>query len=159
MLGPFNMTYKDQEYNIVHKCNIGICIGKTTDLRGYSKVIFLYFNGDKYEGEFKDGKRHGQGTYTFKDGRIYVGEFKDGASHGQGTIKYKDGSMYVGEFKDGKRHGQGTIKYKEGRICDGEWKDDKFNGKITFLNGDVLHDVYIDALNFCVGEKRKRDEN
>ena len=32
----------------------------------------------KYVGDYKDGKYHGQGTYTFADGRKYVGEFKDG---------------------------------------------------------------------------------
>ena len=26
----------------------------------------------------KDGKKHGQGTYTFPDGIKYVGEFRDG---------------------------------------------------------------------------------
>ena len=28
-------------------------------------------------GEFKDGKRHGQGTYTFPDGKKLEGEFKE----------------------------------------------------------------------------------
>ena len=39
-----------------------------------------------YVGEFKDGKRHGQGTFTNSrlDGG-YVGEWKDGEKHGQGT--------------------------------------------------------------------------
>jgi len=31
-----------------------------------------------YEGEFKDGKYDGQGTYTWPDGRKYVGEWLDG---------------------------------------------------------------------------------
>ncbi len=31
-----------------------------------------------YEGELKDGKYDGQGTYTWSDGRKYVGEWKDG---------------------------------------------------------------------------------
>jgi len=35
-------------------------------------------SGDKYVGEFLDGKANGQGTYTFADGEKYVGEFKDG---------------------------------------------------------------------------------
>ncbi len=41
---------------------------------------------DKYVGEFKDGKKHGQGTFTYANGDKYVGEFKDGyTKHGQGT--------------------------------------------------------------------------
>ena len=39
-------------------------------------------NGEKYVGEYKDGKKHGQGTYTYGKGKWegdkYVGEFKDG---------------------------------------------------------------------------------
>ncbi|HIA77875.1 MAG TPA: hypothetical protein EYO05_06810, partial [Gammaproteobacteria bacterium] len=31
-----------------------------------------------YVGEWKGGKRNGQGTYTFADGRKYVGGIKDG---------------------------------------------------------------------------------
>ena len=41
------------------------------------KGSFDYPNS-KYVGEFKDSKRHGQGTYTFSDGEKYIGEFKDG---------------------------------------------------------------------------------
>jgi len=29
-------------------------------------------------GEFKDGKKHGQGKMILPDGKKYVGEFKDG---------------------------------------------------------------------------------
>lgn len=32
----------------------------------------------KYEGGIKEGKRNGQGTYTWSDGSKYVGEWKDG---------------------------------------------------------------------------------
>jgi len=35
-------------------------------------------NGNKYVGEYKDGKEHGHGTYTYANGEKYVGEFKDG---------------------------------------------------------------------------------
>ena len=37
-----------------------------------------FTDGRKYVGEYKDGKRHGQGTYTHHDGRKYEGEWKDG---------------------------------------------------------------------------------
>jgi hypothetical protein len=69
----------------------------------------------KYIGEFKDGKRHGQGTYveaivtgtifprqSYKGGK-YTGEWKDGYRHGQGTYESIDGIKYTGEFKEGKR--------------------------------------------------------
>ncbi|MDA0361923.1 MAG: hypothetical protein O3A45_02845 [Proteobacteria bacterium] len=41
-------------------------------------ATYTYHNGDKYVGEWKDDKQHGQGTYTFADGGKLVGEWKDG---------------------------------------------------------------------------------
>jgi len=41
--------------------------------------------GEKYSGEWKDGKKYGQGTFYYTDGSVYVGEFKDGIPSGQGT--------------------------------------------------------------------------
>ena len=35
-------------------------------------------DGDKYVGEIKDGKKHGQGTFTFADGSVVEGIWKDG---------------------------------------------------------------------------------
>ena len=57
---PYSMTLPD---------------GSTRDgSEGYSgKAIASYENGDKYEGDFKDGLRHGQGTYTYKSGAVYTG--------------------------------------------------------------------------------------
>ena len=66
-------------------------------------------DGDKYVGEFKDGKRSGQGTYTFASGEKYVGEYKDDKRNGRGTLTFGNGDKYVGAFKDGKPNGQGII--------------------------------------------------
>ena len=54
-----------------------------------------------YVGECKDGKRQGQGTFTFPSGAIYIGEFKDDLFHGRGTITMKDGKQTIGIFKNG----------------------------------------------------------
>lgn len=36
----------------------------------------MYENGDKYEGNFQEGKRHGPGTYWHKDSNdIYDGNW------------------------------------------------------------------------------------
>ena len=56
----------------------------------------------KYVGEFKEGKRNGQGTFTWPSGTKYVGEFKNGKMHGKGILTSPDGKKYVGEFKDNK---------------------------------------------------------
>ena len=39
----------------------------------------------KYEGEIVNGVPNGQGTETYPSGSMYVGEWKDGRKHGQGT--------------------------------------------------------------------------
>ena len=55
-----------------------------------------------YEGDWKDGKRHGKGTYKYADGRVYEGDWKDDNKHGKGTFKSPDGGVYEGDWKDDK---------------------------------------------------------
>jgi len=38
---------------------------------------YLYDNGDKYEGDWRDGERNGHGKYTWPNGDIYEGDWKD----------------------------------------------------------------------------------
>ena len=54
--------------------------------------------GDKYTGEWKNDKRHGQGTYTHADGAKYVGNFKDEKYHGQGTYIWPEGKRETGFY-------------------------------------------------------------
>ena len=59
---------------------------------------YTWANGDKYIGEYKDGKGHGQGTYTWANGDKYIGEHKDGKKHGQGTYTFANGKKNNGYF-------------------------------------------------------------
>ena len=101
-----------------------------------------YSNGI-YVGEWKDGKRHGRGTFTWADGAKYVGEYvgewKDDKPNGRGewTSPYLP-VKYVGEYKDGKRHGQGSMNLADGGTYVGQWENHNFHGQgtYTYVNGD-----------------------
>ena len=89
-------------------------------------------NGNKYVGEYKNGKRHGNGTFIYGPksewaGDKYVGEFKDGKRYGQGTYTWANGEKDVGEFKNGVLDGFAIRYFADGTIDkEGIWKDDEF---------------------------------
>ena len=58
--------------------------------------------------------RNGNGTYTFANGDKYVGEFKDGKYHGQGTYTKSDGTVEKGIWENGKLVEPTTPKPKSG---------------------------------------------
>ena len=92
--------------------------------------LFIYNTGNYYIGEFKDGYKHGQGTFWWASGKKYVGEWKNDQRNGQGTIYFVDESKYVGEWKDGKYHGKGIEYTADGHISkEGVWAKDKYVGK------------------------------
>ena len=63
---------------------------------GEGQGTFTY-NVGKYVGEWKKGKQHGQGTFTWFSGDRYEGEWMDGTENGQGTFIWSDGDSYGGE--------------------------------------------------------------
>jgi hypothetical protein len=100
--------------------------GKYHGLGTYHALSNDQFKGDKFVGEFKDNKRNGQGTYTFSGGNKYVGEFRDDKLHGQGTYTFANGYKYVGEFKNDLYHGRGIIYRANGSVEEsGIYQNDK----------------------------------
>jgi len=74
-----------------------------------------YSGGDSYEGEIKDGKRHGKGVYRWASGMVYEGYWADGKKHGLGKWTWPEGHVYEGIFIKGFRvsgifTGKGEIK-------------------------------------------------
>ena len=109
-------------------------------------------NGDRYEGEFKDDKRTGRGTYYWASGNRYEGEFVDGDFNGWGKKYWASGKRYEGEWKNDKRTGRGTFYWANGDRYEGELKDDKRTGRGTFYHangtwceGRYLNDLAADA--------------
>ena len=87
------------------------------DQMTWTACSYTWASGEKYVGEWKDGKRNGYGTYTFADGNKYVGEYKEGGRHGQGTYTYANGDKYVGEWKDGKRYKEKWVDTRTEAEC------------------------------------------
>ena len=74
----------------------------------YGTGEYIFTNGDKYIGEWRDGSFDGKGTLTWSFGDQYSGEWKDGSRTGLGTYTWANGKQYSGKWKDGIRDGEGT---------------------------------------------------
>jgi len=59
----------------------------------------IWPDGLKYVGGLKDGKFHGQGTFTWPDGLKYVGEFLYGKSSTIGKYYLPDNTVYEGSLQ------------------------------------------------------------
>ena len=67
------------------------------------------------------------GTYTYANGNKYEGDYKDNKMHGQGTFTFANGSKDVGTFENDKLNGYAITYYANGNINqEGIFKDDKF---------------------------------
>jgi hypothetical protein len=72
----------------------------------------VWYNGDKYEGEWLDGFAHGLGRYTFVNGDVYEGNIVQDKFQGYGAITHSSGWKYRGGWDAGLMHG-----YAARKIC------------------------------------------
>ena len=106
------------------------------ELEPYKKI-----QKEGYEGEYRDGLKHGRGVFRYANGNVYEGEFKDGRLNGRGVMNYASGSVYDGQYDDDKRnvyerewkgknkkHGRGTMRYANGDVFEGAFMDNNRNG-------------------------------
>ena len=96
------------------------------------KATMVFPTGNRYDGQFQDGKRNGCGTYSFSDGRRYIGQFRDDQFEGLGIWLLGDGDRYVGRFQKNRCDGEGIFLFKDGRFERGTWKNGKqVNGNLS----------------------------
>jgi hypothetical protein len=82
-----------------------------------------------YRGELLDGKPFGMGTAAWPlQGHTYEGEWRNGVMHGQGTATYLNGDRYDGEWAHGKRSGLGRYAHGSGDIYEGLWANERKHG-------------------------------
>lgn len=44
--------------------------------------------------------QHGNGEFIFPDGSKFIGNWKNGLAHGKGTMYHANGDVYTGDFVD-----------------------------------------------------------
>jgi hypothetical protein len=76
-----------------------------------------------YEGEFKDGKRHGLGRQLFESGDMYDGGWKQGRLHDRGVYYFTNGDRLYGMWREGIYDGIGMFHYADGSISRREYRD------------------------------------
>ena len=132
---------------VVGQCISGDCENGTG--------IYLYANGDKYAGEWKDGKRHGQGIITWGNNKqkIYLSKLNNapafiyGAGFGDfpeySNLKILNCSKYEGEFRDNQQDGYGVLTFEEGMTWTGLFNEDRLS--MGCISGDCEDDygVYL----------------
>lgn len=124
----WNKHGKDWKFVVCLKANIlteEICLSKH-----FTGPGTLHENNGTYEGEFKDGIKHGLGKKTFHDLSIYLGQWCDNSKSGFGNYTWHDGTSYMGGWKDDRYHGFGVKSWSDGDKYEGGWKDDRKHGKI-----------------------------
>lgn len=112
---------------------------------GYGECTFP--TGDKYAGDFKNGRIHGRGILYYKDGSKYIGNWNNQQRAGKGRMVFANGNEYLGAFKDNQINGEGTMTYTNGNIYEGQWLDGKPHGKglFTYTNGDQYEGMFFDG--------------
>ena len=97
---------------------------------------YSYADGAKYEGQWQNNQYYGHGVYTFAPDDVYKRERVEGDFENDdwkfGTLIWKSGEKYVGQFKNHLRSGNGTNYYTDGRKYEGEWLSGEYHGHGVF---------------------------
>ena len=85
---------------------------------------FVFENGARYKGQWKESVRHGFGVQIWPDGAKYEGYWKNNKAHGQGVFWHVYGAKYEGAWKRDKAHGYGKYTHSNGATYEGDWRND-----------------------------------
>ncbi len=98
--------------------------------------VVTYPNGDRYEGEFRNGLMHGWGVYVTKLGDRYEGRFENDLRSGSATQTTVAGERYTGTFVKGVRQGRGSLTLVDGTRYAGDFQNDLINGRGVMIYPD-----------------------
>ena len=76
--------------------------------------VYVYKNGNRYKGDWKNGKREGKGIAYLNPGLIFKGFFRNDKTEGIGKVYYNEGDVMEAELKNGKLKGRVRFYYDKG---------------------------------------------
>jgi len=101
----------------------------------------------RYEGEFKNNKKHGNGKIQMSNGTTYQGEWDNDAMSGRGKIVFTNSfyHVYEGEFSNGQMHGNGLMHMINGDKYKGQWNEGQMHGtgSLTYANGEKYEGEFV----------------
>ncbi len=119
---------------------------------GYTEVI--YPSGNRYEGNFENFLKHGNGVHRQPDGLIYSGGWSDGLWDGYGAIRGANDFSYGGDFERGFADGYGIAIYPDCSRYEGQWRQgyQSGSGAMTTCAGDVYEGYWLNGRPHGYGE-------
>ena len=111
---------------------------------GRGKLVLR--NGDVYIGSWVEDRKTGQGIYIYSNGIKYNGQWKNDVMEGSGSFMFPGIGTYYGDVKNGQMTGYGVFKYNDGSVYEGYWKNGKWHGKgqYSLPDGRILEAVFAD---------------
>ncbi len=108
---------------------------------------YTWENGDRYQGRFANDRPDGQGKYQFANGDAYEGDVRLGVIGGRGSYTSKNGDVFDGSFENGKPQGVGVYRFASGDRYEGEMDAGRLQGRGRYYskNGDRVEAPFVDG--------------
>ena len=71
--------------------------------------IYYYINGDLYEGDFVDNRKHGQGKFICSNKSYFIGQWRNDMQNGYGEYYKNFQPIYKGNLINGRKKGLGNL--------------------------------------------------
>jgi hypothetical protein len=91
----------------------------TTSEKPFNGLLARVVSHDNssYEGEWRNGVKHGLGVHIFADGGFFDGVFNNGKYWtGKGRMVFPSGDSYDGKWLNGLKHGEGVLRSANGTL-------------------------------------------
>ena len=124
---------------------VSVYEGEIRDQRRDGTGTYTYTKGETFDGAWRNDKRHGQGVLSMTTGHRYEGDWQNDTMSGAGREQFVKGEIYTGTYANGRMSGNGILDYNTtGTLFEGEWLDGRKHGKgrILYGNGDIFEGTW-----------------